>query len=92
MWLRRLDVAIADAERREAERARGAARRPPVPDWVIEAGIGDGPATYVHAGDCYAAKGHRMRGVTREQARRALYEQVPACPHCQPDSRLRVLD
>ncbi|MFH8993242.1 DUF6233 domain-containing protein [Streptomyces sp. NPDC017940] len=92
MWLRRLDAAISDAERREAERARGAARRPPAPAWLIETGIGDGPPTYVHAGDCYAAKGARMKGITAEQARRALYEQVPACPHCRPDSRLRVVE
>ncbi|GAA3084472.1 hypothetical protein GCM10010449_05310 [Streptomyces rectiviolaceus] len=30
--------------------------------------------------------------VTQDQARRALYERVDACPHCRPDTVLGVLD
>ncbi|UQT53683.1 DUF6233 domain-containing protein [Streptomyces durmitorensis] len=35
--------------------------------------------------------GKRPRGITKEQARRALYEQVDACPQGQPDTELDVL-
>ncbi|WP_268240556.1 DUF6233 domain-containing protein [Streptomyces albiflavescens] len=42
-------------------------------------------------GDCHMA-GKRSKGITEDQARRALYERVPACPHCNPDSILGVLD
>ncbi|WP_157868843.1 hypothetical protein [Streptomyces atriruber] len=38
MWVQRLDGAIAEAERREAERIRGEQARPPAPDWLIERG------------------------------------------------------
>ncbi|WP_367038188.1 DUF6233 domain-containing protein [Streptomyces sp. Je 1-332] len=36
--------------------------------------------------------GKRSRGVTQDQARRALYERVEACPHCRPDTELGILD
>ncbi|WP_409240326.1 DUF6233 domain-containing protein [Streptomyces sp. PA5.6] len=43
-------------ERREAERLRGEQARPPVPDWIVERGIGQGgPPIEVHRGDCHAA-------------------------------------
>jgi hypothetical protein len=45
----------------------------------------------VHAGDCYAA-GSRHRAVDRIEARRLLASGLPACPHCQPDIDLRILD
>ncbi|WP_223778797.1 DUF6233 domain-containing protein [Streptomyces sp. 135] len=74
-------------------RAEGERRRPPAPDWIIEKSIGDGPPASVHVGGCYAApKWPRALGVTREQAREALYRQVPACPHCRPDAALGVLE
>ncbi|MEU0691572.1 DUF6233 domain-containing protein [Streptomyces uncialis] len=82
---------IADEERREAERARGVAARPPTPDWVVEGGIGAGPPVYVHIGGCHMA-GPRSRGVARDQAVRALVDGVEACPHCRPDSALGVLN
>ncbi|MEU5583268.1 DUF6233 domain-containing protein [Streptomyces huasconensis] len=31
-------------------------------------------------------------GVSREQAHEALYQQVPACPHCRPDKDLGAVD
>ncbi|WP_372348567.1 DUF6233 domain-containing protein [Streptomyces sp. KL116D] len=65
---------IADEERRQAEHARGVANRPPEPDWLIERGFGDQPATHVHAASCWCAQGDRLRGVTEDQARRALAE------------------
>ncbi|MEU5583002.1 DUF6233 domain-containing protein [Streptomyces huasconensis] len=84
---------IAQEEQRQAEQAEGERRRPPVPDWIIEKGIGDGPPAGVHVGGCYAApKWPRALGVSREQAREALYQQVPACPHCHPDRDLGVVD
>lgn len=83
---------IADAERREAERLRGEQARPPAPDWLIELGIDSGRATvYVHVGGCHMAK-NSTRAITEEQARRALWDQVPACTHCKPDAELGVLD
>ncbi|MFJ8827705.1 DUF6233 domain-containing protein [Streptomyces sp. NPDC102467] len=85
---------LADEERRETERARAAAHRPPAPDWLIEQGIGQGRRPVnVHAGHCVMApKPPRVRAVTQEQARQALGERVEACPHCRPDTELGVLD
>ncbi|MFF1376099.1 DUF6233 domain-containing protein [Streptomyces sp. NPDC058308] len=82
---------IADEERREAERRRGEQARPPVPDWVIEQGLGGRAPVYVHVGGCHMA-GKRVRGVAREAARRALAENVDPRPHCRPDTGLGVLD
>ncbi|MFI8535387.1 DUF6233 domain-containing protein [Streptomyces aquilus] len=83
---------IAQEQRREAERQRGAAARPPDPDWLIEQSIGrDAPPVYVHVGDCHMA-GKRSKGVPRNVALRALGDGIDACPHCRPDSRLGVLD
>lgn len=82
---------ILEEERRQQEQQRGLERRPPDPDWLIETGIGDGPAVYMHAGGCRMA-GKRSRGVAREQALRALAEGVAACPHCRADSELGYLD
>ncbi|WP_373307481.1 DUF6233 domain-containing protein [Streptomyces violaceus] len=44
-----------------------------------------------HAGDCHAA-GNRRRPIDRDEARRLLPSGLPACPHCQPDIELRILD
>lgn len=82
---------IAAEEQREAERLRGLAARPPAPDWLIEQGLDGRAPVYVHVGGCHMA-GKRSRGVTQEQARQALYEQVDACPHCRPDTELGVLE
>lgn len=82
---------IADEEQREAERIQAEQRRPPAPDWLIEQGLAGRVPVYVHRGDCHMA-GKRSRGVTQDQARRALYERVDACPHCRPDTELGVLD
>ncbi|MFF5315640.1 DUF6233 domain-containing protein [Streptomyces massasporeus] len=49
------------------------------------------PPVQVHAGDCYAA-GNRRRAIDRDEARRLLASGLPACPHCQPDIDLRILD
>ncbi|NYV74217.1 DUF6233 domain-containing protein [Streptomyces sp. UH6] len=82
--------AIAWAERREQEQQRGREERPPPADWLLESGIGDGPAVYVHVGGCHMA-GKRCRGVPRDVALRALAE-VEACPHCRPDAELGYLE
>ncbi|WP_225882267.1 DUF6233 domain-containing protein [Streptomyces aureocirculatus] len=81
---------IADEERRATERARGRARRPRAPDWLIEGAAGR-PPIYVHVGDCPTAGKHR-RAASRDEARRALAGGVEACPHCRPDTELGVLD
>lgn len=83
---------IAERERRQTERLQGERARPPVPDWIIERGIGQGgPPIEVHRGDCHAA-GKRRRPVTQDDARRALADGIRACAHCRPDTELGVLE
>ncbi|MER6420704.1 DUF6233 domain-containing protein [Streptomyces sp. NPDC001137] len=83
---------IADEERRESERQHGLQARPPAPEWLIELGLNRHTApVYVHTGDCWNA-GKRSRGISRDQARRALADGVKACPQCQPDTALGMLD
>ena len=83
---------IADEERLQAERRRGAEEEPPPPDWLLEQGLNkSSQPVYVHVGDCWNAS-KRSKGIDREQARRAIAEDVRACPHCRPDSALRMLD
>ncbi|WP_405556599.1 DUF6233 domain-containing protein [Streptomyces canus] len=82
---------IAEEEKRETERQRGIAARPPAPDGLIERGLSRHNAVYVHVGDCWNA-GSRSKGVERDQALRALAEGVAACPQCRLDSALGILD
>ncbi|MFJ8347613.1 DUF6233 domain-containing protein [Streptomyces sp. NPDC094153] len=90
--LAQLDQWIAEEERRQTERERGAQARPPAPDWVLEQGLNrNALPVAVHAGVCHMA-GKRYKGVTRETALRALAEGVPACTHCRPDTELGILD
>ncbi|MGA5441528.1 DUF6233 domain-containing protein [Streptomyces griseoincarnatus] len=88
-----IDRWIADEERREAERQRGIRTRLPAPEWLMERGIGQGaPVTRIHQGGCHMAKGVRVKGITEEVAKRALYADIElACPHCNPDTALRVI-
>ncbi|GGQ83627.1 DUF6233 domain-containing protein [Streptomyces flaveolus] len=84
--------AIAAAEQREAERQRGIQNRPAPPDWLLEQGLNrDTPPVQVHVGDCWNA-GKRVRGISRDEARRALVEGVKACGACRPDSALGLFD
>ncbi|GAA5216852.1 DUF6233 domain-containing protein [Streptomyces thinghirensis] len=81
---------IAAEEHREAERRRGQTARPPEPDWLLEHGLNrQAPPVYVHAGGCWNT-GKQSAGISRDEARRALAEGVPACLHCRPDTELRV--
>ncbi|MBC9729671.1 DUF6233 domain-containing protein [Streptomyces sp. TRM68367] len=91
--LAQLDAWIAAEERREAERRTGEAQRPPPPEWLVERGIGAGsPPTRIHRGGCHMAQGVRVKAISEEQAKRALYADVElACPHCNPDTELRVI-
>ncbi|GGV45510.1 DUF6233 domain-containing protein [Streptomyces spectabilis] len=83
---------IAAEEQRETERARGAAARPPTPDWLLETGVGrDRLPVYVHVGGCHMA-GKRSKGVDRGEALHKLAEGVEACPHCRPDKELGFLE
>ena len=92
MWLAGIDNKISDIQRREAECKHGERIRPARPEWIVQLGVGTGrPAVQVHAGDCYAA-GNRRRAINRDEARRLLASGLPACPHCQPDIDLRILD
>ncbi|MFD9339570.1 DUF6233 domain-containing protein [Streptomyces sp. NPDC060028] len=45
----------------------------------------------VHVGGCWDAR-KRCSPLSGEEARRALAEQVPPCPHCRPDVALGVLE
>ncbi|MBM9623992.1 DUF6233 domain-containing protein [Streptomyces zhihengii] len=80
---------IADLERQDRERRAGEERRrPPVPAWVIETGIGaDRPRPYVHVGGCHMA-GCRVYPAAREEAAAAAADGVEACTHCQADTLL----
>lgn len=90
--LQRTQKWIAAEERREQERQRGIAARPPAPDWLIEQSLShDVPPVYVHVGGCHMA-GKRCKGIDQTTALRALTEGVTACPHCRPDSALGFLD
>lgn len=89
--LDQVDRWITEEQQRQAEKARGEQARPPAPDWLIEQGLDGRAAVYVHVGGCHMA-GKRSRGVSQDQARQALYQQVDACPHCRPDTALGVLE
>ncbi|WP_432182064.1 DUF6233 domain-containing protein [Streptomyces sp. NBC_00063] len=86
-----IDRWIAAEERREAEHRHGEQARPPAPDWLIEMGLGGRDPVYIHVGGCHMA-GKRSRGVERDQALRAVTEGIDACPHCQPDTELGILE
>ncbi|KUM96198.1 hypothetical protein AQI95_42755, partial [Streptomyces yokosukanensis] len=87
-----IDRWIADEERLERERRQGEERRPPAPQWLIQYGLNRRNVDAVHTGDCWAAaKSGRCRPATRQQALDALRRQVPACPHCRPDTALGIL-
>lgn len=94
MWLARIDQAIADMKRQEAEREEDQRRRPPPPEWTIEHALG-GPhlLTAVHTGDCWLLRhAKRMTSVDRDTARQALADGVEPCGFCRPDTALGVLD
>ncbi|MFE2554088.1 DUF6233 domain-containing protein [Streptomyces sp. NPDC059355] len=87
----RAERALNTAEEREALAAR---RRPPAdpPAWLIERGIGAGRLPVrVHAGTCWDAR-KRCAALSTDEARRALVEQIPPCPHCRPDVALGMLE
>ncbi|MET9016926.1 DUF6233 domain-containing protein [Streptomyces olivaceoviridis] len=88
-----IDQWIAGEEMREAERRAAEERRALAADWLIQYGLNRINVDAVHVGDCWAAKkSGRCRPATRAQAVDALRHQVPACPHCRPDTELGVLD
>ena len=87
MTLGRIRGALAAAREREAGQQRAAAARPPAPDWLLT-GHGPGLVT-VHIGKCFAAA--RGRGLTVDEARRALTDGCEACPACRPDTALGFL-
>ncbi|MEV0016635.1 DUF6233 domain-containing protein [Streptomyces tendae] len=89
--LRQLDRWIADEERRAAERRLAEERRPPPPEWLIERGLDRTRLVAVHTADCWDP-GKRLIPATREQAREAIRQEVPACSKCRPDTRLGLLE
>ncbi|WP_416476883.1 DUF6233 domain-containing protein [Streptomyces sp. LKA04] len=83
---------IARAEQREREVQQGRERRPPPPEWLLEQGLNrDSPPVQVHVGGCWNS-GKRSKGVTRDDAVRALAAGVRACSACRPDSALGFLE
>ncbi|MBZ6085892.1 hypothetical protein KVH15_33455 [Streptomyces olivaceus] len=92
MLLAELDEAIARAEQRQREEQYGREHRPPPPEWLLEHGLSrDAPPVQVHAGGCWNA-GKRSKGVSRDDALRALAGGVRACSACRPDTELGYLD
>ncbi|MYQ61991.1 hypothetical protein GA0115242_100539 [Streptomyces sp. SolWspMP-5a-2] len=89
--LRQLDRWIADEERREAERRQAEEQRLPPPEWLIERGLDRSSLVAVRTGDCWDP-GKRQMAATREQARDAIRQQVPACSKCRPDTWLGLLE
>ncbi|MFF9624303.1 DUF6233 domain-containing protein [Streptomyces griseosporeus] len=84
--------AIAAAERRQAERQRGIEARLAPPEWLLEVGLNrDSPPVQVHVGGCWNS-GKRHRGVSRDEALRALADGVKACGACRPDTELGFLE
>ncbi|WHM30154.1 DUF6233 domain-containing protein [Streptomyces sp. BPPL-273] len=85
-------AAIAAAEQREREEQRGKRDRPRPPDWLLELGLNrDSPPVQVHQGDCWN-QGKRTRGISLDEARRAISEGVKPCSACRPDSALGFLE
>ncbi|MFB6771760.1 DUF6233 domain-containing protein [Streptomyces sp. NPDC056337] len=83
---------LGTRRRHRAERQRGNEARPAPPDWLLEQGLnGHSPPVYVHTGDCWNM-GKYSKGISQDQARRALADGTKACPHCRPDTALRMLD
>ncbi|WP_428956253.1 DUF6233 domain-containing protein [Streptomyces sp. cg35] len=89
--LAQIDRWIADEERRTVEQEQAARQRPPEPEWLIEMGLQGHRPVYVHVGGCHMA-GKRSKPITADQARVALYDQVPPCSHCNPDTELGIID
>ncbi|MFD9422322.1 MULTISPECIES: DUF6233 domain-containing protein [unclassified Streptomyces] len=91
--LDKTDRWIAAERRRVAEKEQGERAKPPLPDYVVEVGIGSGAKpVMIHAGHCYMLP-DRHRAITREQAMAALTEhadRVPPCTHCRPDTELGI--
>ncbi|MFC4466834.1 DUF6233 domain-containing protein [Streptomyces xiangluensis] len=86
MWLARIDDAIQAAERRERERQRGQAARPPTPEWLLRQTLGarHSRRQLPHGGQVHPSPRTRP-GV------RALTDGIEACSHCRPDTELGVL-
>ncbi|MFE5996745.1 DUF6233 domain-containing protein [Streptomyces sp. NPDC056454] len=76
----------------EQRLAEAAARRPPPPppDYVVQYGLGRGPAM-VHQGFC-EPQGARVRAIPANEARRLLNADAGlACRLCRPDTELGLL-
>ncbi|MFJ1865520.1 DUF6233 domain-containing protein [Streptomyces sp. NPDC088097] len=90
-----LERVRGEIETAEALAAEVAARLPaaPPPEWELELDLGQKPSR-VHIGGCsMGGKGFRRRPLAREAALRALgVDRLEACPYCQPDAALGVLD
>lgn len=95
-FLERVQVADLERTRRwiaqeEKEAAKVARRQASVeratPDWVLQGLINAG-TQMVHAGDCWAADGKRVKAISREAALEALARGAEACNVCKPDAVL----
>lgn len=80
-WITEEETRVADLARRRETVERVA------PDWVLQGMINAG-TQMVHAGDCWAGGGKRMKGISREEAVEALTRGAEACNVCRPDTLL----
>ncbi|MFE7358340.1 DUF6233 domain-containing protein [Streptomyces sp. NPDC057543] len=89
--LAQTDRWIEQEERRQAALAERQPP-PPLPDWVVEQGIGEGRrAIGVHQGFCRPS-GTRVKAISRDQAVSLLAEDSAlACQLCRPDTALGLL-
>ncbi|WP_331764004.1 DUF6233 domain-containing protein [Streptomyces anthocyanicus] len=77
-----------------SERPSGSAARNSgqPPDWLLETGLNrDSPPVQVHQGDCWN-RGKRTRGISLDEAHRAISKGVKPCDVCRPDSALEFLE
>ncbi|WP_206328554.1 DUF6233 domain-containing protein [Streptomyces sp. Tu 4128] len=87
LLLEKVREAIKAREQREREKQYGREHRPPPPDWLLEVGVNrDSAPVQVHVGDCWNS------GISQDEARHAIVEDVKPCGACQPESALGMLD
>jgi len=80
-WIAEEEKRVAEAARRQETLEREA------PDWVLQGLINAG-TQMVHAGDCWAGTGKRVKAISREGAIEALARGAEPCNVCKPDALL----
>ncbi|MEU9117507.1 DUF6233 domain-containing protein [Streptomyces sp. NPDC048483] len=84
----RRHIALAE---QQAAIQRASDPPPAPPEWVVQLSVGsEGRPIAVHVGGC-ASAGRRARGISRDQAIRALTDGLEPCALCRPDTELGIL-